>query len=128
MSFKGFTPEDFQVFTINGLEARMTAIREQLQPKFRQLGEQLTVDLSSLIGDEMFLHIAKHARRTVNPPKDTWLAIGPNKRGYKNIPIFKLDYLMIIYSFGLPTYELPNKEQIAERLIQNVSKIENGTK
>lgn len=125
MSFKGFTPEDFQVFTINGLEARMTAIREQLQPKFRQLGEQLTVDLSSLIGDEMFLHIAKHARRTVNPPKDTWLAIGPNKRGYKKYPHFQVglfdDYLFIWLAY---IYELPNKEQIAERLIQNVSKIE----
>jgi uncharacterized protein YktB (UPF0637 family) len=32
---------------------------------------------------EMFAFTAKHMRRTVNPPDETWVAFGPNSRGYK---------------------------------------------
>jgi len=34
--------------------------------------------------------VAKHARRTVNPPDDTWVAFGPDQRGYKKHPHFKV--------------------------------------
>ena len=34
-------------------------------------------------------HVAKHARRSVNPPKDTWVAFATSKRGYKMLPHFK---------------------------------------
>ncbi|WP_397261357.1 DUF1054 family protein [Peribacillus simplex] len=30
--------------------------------------------MSVLTGDEMYPHVAKHARRKVNPPNDTWVA------------------------------------------------------
>ncbi len=73
MEFKGFTKKDFDTFQIPGLEERMEAIRERIQPKFHAIGQVLTNDLSVRTGNEMFLHIAKHARRTVNPPKDTWI-------------------------------------------------------
>src|SRR5690625_6876523 len=83
MSFNGFTSEDFKTFQIDGLSERMSAIQERIQPKFKEIGTHLTEDLSAMVGSEMYLHIAKHARRTVNPPNDTWLAIAGNKRGYK---------------------------------------------
>lgn len=40
----GFTQADFDVFALQGLEERMAAIQNQIQPKFRAIGEQLSVD------------------------------------------------------------------------------------
>ncbi|WP_374110577.1 DUF1054 family protein [Neobacillus cucumis] len=37
------------------------------------MGEYFAPLLSSLTEDEMFVHVAKNARRTINPPKDTWI-------------------------------------------------------
>jgi len=120
-SFDGFTKEDFETFTIDGLDERMEAIRERIQPKFRELGQALTDDLSASLQTEMFLHIAKHARRTVNPPKDTWLAIAGNKRGYKQHPHFQVglfdDHLFIWLAY---IYELPNKNGIAKTFLTNI--------
>lgn len=120
MSFTGFTQKDFDTFTIDGLDARMEAIQERIQPKFREIGTQLTEQLSGKLGMEMFLHIAKHARRTVNPPKDTWLAIASNKRGYKQHPHFQVglfdDHVFIWLAY---IYELPKKKEIAERFLAN---------
>lgn len=120
-SFSGFTKEDFETFTIDGLDERMEAICEQIQPKFRELGQALTDDLSASLQTEMFLHIAKHARRTVNPPKDTWLAIAGNKRGYKQHPHFQVglfdDHLFIWLAF---IYELPNKDSIAKTFLTHI--------
>ena len=125
MQYEGFNRQDFEVFSIPGLENRMSAIRERIQPKFQTLGKRLTDELAFSLGQEMFLHIAKHARRTVNPPKDTWLAIAGNKRGYKKHPHFQLglfdDHLFLWLAF---IYELPNKGEIAGRLIQNVDKLQ----
>lgn len=116
-----FTIDDFNVFTIEGLENRMTAIQERIQPKFRAIGEELTDTLSILAGNEMYLHIAKHLRRTKNPPNDTWLAIGANKRGYKMLPHFQVglfdDHLFIWLAF---IYELPNKKEIATKFLTNI--------
>jgi len=122
-SFNGFTKEDFETFTIDGLDERMAAIRERIQPKFRELGQALTDDLSASLQTEMFLHIAKHARRTVNPPKDTWLAIAGNKRGYKQHPHFQVglfdDHLFIWLAY---IYELPNKDGIAKTFLTHIDK------
>ncbi|MBS4198191.1 DUF1054 domain-containing protein [Bacillus sp. FJAT-49732] len=125
MEFTGFTQHDFDTFHVEGLEERMEAIQQRIQPKFKALGEVLTHDLSAMVGSEMFLHIAKHARRTVNPPKDTWLAIAGNKRGYKQHPHFQVglfdDHLFIWLAF---IYELPNKTSIAKNLLKNIKTIE----
>jgi len=118
MSLQGFNKEDFETFHIDGLDSRMEAIQNRIQPKFQLIGSQLVDVLSAELGNEMFLHIAKHARRTVNPPQDTWLAIGNNKRGYKKHPHFQLglfdDHLFVWLAF---IYELPNKEKIAQSFI-----------
>lgn len=120
MRFTGFDKKDFQTFEIEGLEERMEAIRERIQPKFQQAGQELADFLSMELGQEMFLHIAKHARRSVNPPNDTWLAIAENKRGYKKHPHFQVglfdDHVFIWLAF---IYELPNKSQIAEEFLQH---------
>jgi uncharacterized protein YktB (UPF0637 family) len=124
MEFTGFSEEDFQVFSIAGLEERMNAIKDRIQPKFREIGTYLTAELSAMVGNEMFLHIAKHARRKVNPPKDTWLAIGPNKRGYKQFPHFQVglfdDHVFLWLAY---IYELPNKAQIADNLLNHMNEI-----
>jgi uncharacterized protein YktB (UPF0637 family) len=120
MSVHGFSKSDFDVFNIDGLEARMEAIQSKIQPKFKELGDLLKNDLSILAGNEMYLHIARHARRKVNPPNDTWLAICHDKRGYKKHPHFQLglfdDHLFIWFAL---IYEAPNKANIAETLITN---------
>jgi uncharacterized protein YktB (UPF0637 family) len=125
MHFEGFNSKDFATFSITGLDERMEAIRERIQPKFNEIGQILTDDLTSILQNEMFLHIAKHARRTVNPPKDTWLAIAANKRGYKQHPHFQVglfdDHIFIWLAF---IYELPNKENIAKNFLKNIDKID----
>lgn len=121
MEFQGFTKIDFETFQIEGLEQRMAAIQERIQPKFRKIGTILTHDVSAMVGSEMHLHIARHARRTVNPPNDTWLAIAGNKRGYKKHPHFQVglwdDRVFIWLAF---IYELPNKQKIARNFIENI--------
>lgn len=124
MSFEGFRKEDFETFDIQGLDERMTAIKERIQPKFREAGTELIEFLSLELNREMHLHIAKHARRSVNPPNDTWLAIAENKRGYKKHPHFQLglfdDHVFIWLAF---IYELPNKQVIAEKLLKEQDSI-----
>lgn len=88
--FTGFEEADFDVFSIEGLEPRMNAIKERIRPKLEELGRQFTAFLTPLAGDEMFAHVAKHARRTVNPPNDTWVAFSANARGYKQHPHFQI--------------------------------------
>ncbi|AVQ98913.1 hypothetical protein OBCHQ24_07820 [Oceanobacillus iheyensis] len=115
MSFQGFASEDFNTFNIEGLEERMAAIQDRIQPKFQEVGSLLTDYLAAETQNEMFLHIAKHARRTVNPPHDTWLAIADNKRGYKKHPHFQIglfdDHVFIWLAL---IYELDHKQQIAQ--------------
>lgn len=119
MTFNGFTKHDFEIFKIDTLAGRMEAIQTNIQPKFKQIGEGLLDDVSAMIGSEMHLHIARHLRRKVNPPNDTWLAIAGNKRGYKKHPHFQVglwdDRVFIWLAF---IYELPEKERIAARFIE----------
>ena len=126
MHFEGFDQSDFDTFKIEGLDRRMGAIQERIRPKFQTIGLELTTELTEAAETEMFLHIAKHARRTVNPPQDTWLAIAANKRGYKQHPHFQVglfdDHVFIWLAF---IYELPNKTEIAKSFLEefdNVSK------
>lgn len=124
MTFQGFDKKDFDTFHIGGLEERMKEIQTRIQPKFQEVGSLLTDFLSAELGNELYLHIAKHARRSVNPPNDTWLAIADNKRGYKKHPHFQLglfdDHLFIWLAL---IYELPNKKEIAESFIDSFEDI-----
>lgn len=125
MKFYGFEQNDFDTFKIEGLEERMEAIRERIQPKFKAIGSEVVDDLAAKLGNEMFIHIAQHARRTVNPPNDTWMAFSLNNRGYKMLPHFQIglwdDRLFVWLAY---IYELPMKGEIAEKFINEKDKLE----
>ena len=90
MASSAFRPADFKVFEVPGFQARMAQIRERIRPKLEGLGQQLAPAIARATAGETYAHVAKHARRTVNPPDDTWVAFGPDARGYKKHPHFKL--------------------------------------
>lgn len=117
-----WTQEDFSVFETEGLDARMTALQDLIQPKFTKLGDLFTPLLSAHGKGEFFPHVAKHARRTVNPPSDSWVAFAPAKRGYKALPHFQIGlwrtHLFIILAV---IYENPDKKGISERLQNDLS-------
>src|ERR671925_1131439 len=81
MASIGFTREDFEVFGIPTFPERMQGIKERVRPKLVALGEDLRPALKKLVKSDVFPHVAKHARRTVNPPPETWVAFGPSARG-----------------------------------------------
>ena len=88
--FPAFAAEDFDVFHLPGLELRMSHIKAQVRPKLEQIGQLLQPYLAELLNTPMYVHVAKHARRTVNPPDSTWVAWSDNVRGYKSHPHFQV--------------------------------------
>ncbi|WP_431087974.1 YktB family protein [Paenibacillus sp. 8b26] len=124
MTFSGFTAKDFDVFEIPGLEPRMEVLIEQVRPKLEAIGAELAPFLTDLCGEPMHVHVAKHARRKVNPPKDSWVAWAANKRGYKALPHFEVgmfsSHLFIIFAI---IYESPNKATFAQALEANLSDV-----
>lgn len=113
-----FQEQDFDIFHIDGLEARMDAISRHIRPKFQWIGEQISPFLTMELKQEVTVHIAKHARRTVNPPDETWLAWSTNKRGYKSLPHFQVgirDTHLFIW-FAL-IYECQQKASFAHRFL-----------
>lgn len=115
-----FTQESFKVFEIAGLEPRLQAIREEIQPIFQSIDEIVKTELETKLQEPLFIHIAQHRRRTVYPPENTWSAISSKKRGYKMEPHFQLgiwpDYVFMYLSM----IDQPSKkEQMAQLLLQN---------
>lgn len=110
-----FTQQDFDVFKINGLEARIEELIAETRPKLENLGKVLAPFLTKLTGQEHFAHVAKHARRTKNPPDDTWVAFSTNKRGYKMLPNFQIglfkDHAFVQYGI---IYEAPGKARVSK--------------
>ncbi len=88
--FPGFKTSDFKVFDIPGFKPRMEAIRTRIRPKLEAAGRDLLPDVTRIGGADAFVHVARHARRTVNPPNDTWVAFADDKRGYKKHCHFKV--------------------------------------
>lgn len=84
------TRKDFATFAIEGFAPRMEVIKATLRPKLVAIAERLVPSVSELVGAPMFVHVAKHARRTVNPPPETWAAFAHEARGYKKLPHFAL--------------------------------------
>lgn len=124
MDFQGFQPNDFDTFLIDGLPERMEAIQTRIQPKFKQIGSELVGYLSAHLGNEVYLHIARHARRKVNPPNDTWLAIADNKRGYKKHPHFQVGLFDDrIFIWLALIYEVNQKQEIAEKFLANFDQL-----
>ncbi|WNB90542.1 DUF1054 domain-containing protein [Bacillus sp. NEB1478] len=124
MSFNGFQVDDFNVFQTDGLEQRMEKIINQIRPKLETLGNKYADELTVLTGEEMHFHVAKHARRTVNPPKDTWVAFAPNKRGYKMLPHFQIGLFEThVFVWFALIYEAPIKGTYGKVFKKNLKKI-----
>ncbi len=83
MATLGFLRRDFEVFAIEGFSARLAKIDELINPRLKRLGNELAPELSRTLRMEFFPHVAKHMRRTANPPAETWVAFGPSRTGYK---------------------------------------------
>jgi uncharacterized protein YktB (UPF0637 family) len=113
----GFKPVDFEVFKVEGFNERMQQIYALVRPKLLKLGDELAPELGRKLDTEFFPHVAKHARRTVNPPPETWVAFGPSPRGYK-----RYGYLALcISSVGLHARvvvksEADNRSAMAQNL------------
>lgn len=124
MTFTGFYEEDFDVFQIQGLEPRMKELIRLVRPKLQALGEQLAPYLTELCGADMTPHVAKHARRSVNPPDDTWVAWAANKRGYKQHPHFQIGLWSthVFIQFAL-IYESPNKAVFANHMKRELTDV-----
>ena len=126
MVIKGFTNEDFNVFTIDGLDQRMDAIKTLIRPKFETFSDIFTEELSVLTKEPIYPHIAKHARRTINPPNDTWISFSSNPRGYKMQPHFQIGlwetHVFIWYAI---IYEAKEKDKIGQRLVSQTESISN---
>ncbi|MEW4223439.1 YktB family protein [Rossellomorea marisflavi] len=124
MKFNGFTEEDFNVFSIDGLDARMEAIVERVRPKLDLLGQHFAPSLAVMTGDDIHYHVAKHARRSVNPPNDTWVAFASDKRGYKKHPHFQIGlwgtHLFIWFAM---IYEAPGKAAFGRKIEQHIDEI-----
>ncbi|MET3575823.1 DUF1054 domain-containing protein [Bhargavaea ullalensis] len=110
--------KDFDVFAIDGLEARMEALISTVRPKLEALGVHYAHYFSSVLGEEFHPHVAKHARRKVNPPKDTWVAWSTSNRGYKALPHFQIGLFGTkVFVILALVYELPGKEMMADRML-----------
>ncbi|HXW83594.1 MAG TPA: DUF1054 family protein, partial [Candidatus Binataceae bacterium] len=81
MARLGFTRDHFQVFAIEGFSDRMQQIAEHIKPRLTRLGNELAPELARKLHLEFFPHVAKHMRRSVNPPPETWAAWGPSPKG-----------------------------------------------
>ncbi|MGC8529935.1 MAG: DUF1054 family protein [Leptospirillia bacterium] len=76
------TPTMVKIFEIPGFAERMGEIRGTVRPALLELAKCLSEEMEKK-GVTLFPHVASHMRRRVNPPNETWLALGPEKRGYK---------------------------------------------
>lgn len=124
MKFEGFDEADFAVFDVEGLENRMEAIISTVRPKLEALGEHFSPTLSIWTKEEMIAHVAKHARRSVNPPDDTWVAFANSKRGYKKLPHFQIGlWKTHLFIWFAVIYESPVKELFGKNLEKNYSKL-----
>ena len=90
MPSPAFNAADFRVFETKGFRARMGEIKGRIRPKLEALGHSLGPAVQRTTNDDVFAHVARHARRTVNPPDDTWVAFALDRRGYKKHCHFKV--------------------------------------
>ncbi len=124
LNFTGFGQADFEAMTAEGLEGRMRAIVGTVRPKLEQLGANLSPALGRLCGETMTPHVAKHARRSVNPPSDTWVAWSRNPRGYKMHPHFQIGIwpTHVFVQFAI-IYECPDKSVFAENALRELPSV-----
>lgn len=124
MGTLGFKPSDFEVFQIEGFNERMAQIYALVRPKLLKLGDELAPELSRKLSLDFFPHVAKHARRTVNPPPETWAAFGPSPRGYKRYGYLALCISGVgLHARVVVKSEADHRTQMAEELKARAAKL-----
>ncbi|HDJ5816662.1 TPA: YktB family protein [Staphylococcus aureus] len=122
-----FKPKDFKAFNVEGLDARMEALNEYIRPQLRELGEYFSDFFTSQTGETFYPHVAKHARRSVNPPKDTWVAFATNKRGYKMLPHFQIgmfeDQLFVMFGIMHEAKDKVTRAKVFERKFKAIQQL-----
>lgn len=117
----------FAVFNEPELAGRMSAIQERIQPTFQYFGDILAKHLQQLLNQEqeVYVHIAKHLRRTTYPSESTWVAIGGDKRGYKKYPHFQIGINEQYVFFALSLIDNPiHEKSIAKFWQENTQNFE----
>lgn len=100
MTIQTFKSTDFDVFTVDGLEERMSAIKTNIHPKLEALGNNLQNTYPNKLM-RTFYHVAKHARRKVNPPNDTCCFFQQINEDIKCYRISKSAYGVLMPSYTL---------------------------
>ncbi|WP_103276726.1 YktB family protein [Staphylococcus aureus] len=122
-----FKPKDFKAFNVEGLDERMEALNEYIRPQLHELGEYFSDFFTSQTGETFYPHVAKHARRSVNPPKDTWVAFATNKRGYKMLPHFQIgmfeDQLFVMFGIMHEAKDKATRAKVFERKFKAIQQL-----
>ncbi|WP_416470916.1 YktB family protein [Staphylococcus aureus] len=122
-----FKPKDFKAFNVEGLDARMEALNEYIRPQLHELGEYFSDFFTSQTGKTFYPHVAKHARRSVNPPKDTWVAFATSKRGYKMLPHFQIgmfeDQLFVMFGIMHEAKDKATRAKVFERKFKAIQQL-----
>lgn len=123
-TFDGFTHDDFETFAIPTLDGRMEAIKAGPRPRLEALGRELSGRIAGLVEQPVYPIVAKHARRKVNPPNDTWVAWSTNPRGYKMLPHFQVG-LWHTHAFiqGGVIYEARGKVEFGQALLADLAAV-----
>ncbi|QHL03399.1 DUF1054 family protein [Staphylococcus aureus] len=122
-----FKPKDFKAFNVEGLDARMEALNEYIRPQLHELGEYFSDFFTSQTGETFYPHVAKHARRSGNPPKDTWVAFATSKRGYKMLPHFQIgmfeDQLFVMFGIMHEAKDKATRAKVFERKFKAIQQL-----
>ncbi|HAR7168542.1 YktB family protein [Staphylococcus aureus] len=122
-----FKPKDFKAFNVEGLDTGMEALNEYIRPQLHELGEYFSDFFTSQTGETFYPHVAKHARRSVNPPKDTWVAFATNKRGYKMLPHFQIgmfeDQLFVMFGIMHEAKDKATRAKVFERKFKAIQQL-----
>lgn len=119
MGFSGWTTDCFEAMELPGFAERMQAIRSRVRPRLEAISQALAAPLSRHAGLTLYPHVALHARRTVNPPDDTWCAWSAARTGYKKHPHLQLGIrARHVYVQAGAILEAPFRSRLSELLLQ----------
>jgi uncharacterized protein YktB (UPF0637 family) len=117
MAKLGFIRRDFEVFAIEGFSARMAKIDELINPRLIRLGDEMAPQLSRTLHIEFHPHVARHMRRTANPPDETFVAFGPSRAGYKRYGCLALCISNVgIHARAVVTSDADDRDEIARMI------------
>ncbi|MDO8526376.1 MAG: DUF1054 family protein [Deltaproteobacteria bacterium] len=119
-----FTKKDLEIFQIQGFADRMQLIADNIHPKLAKLGELLQPQLSRLVAHQLYPSLLQHARRTVNPPEETWVAFCPDEKGSKAFTHFTLCVGAIgVQARVTVRQECKDRKAFSQNLLANAEKL-----